>query len=673
MAVTLQQTLIDIDEEQLVFHLHNDQISYILGVETGNVLAHLYFGPRVRGYHGERQYPRIDRGFSGNLPNTTDRSYSKDDLPQEYGGNNTGDYRQPAAIIRAANGARTVDFRYQDCRMEAGKPELKGLPQTYVEDEDEAQTLIVTLRDATLGVTLELAYTIYRDRPVITRSARLINHSEQAVDLEKVASMQMDLPTQPLDAISLPGSYARERQLSRERLHRGVTQFESRRGASSHHMNPFVALADPNTNEFQGNVLGALLIYSGNHQISLERDPIGQTRLTMGINEYNFDWRLAAGDSFQTPEVAMVYSTTGLNGMSQTYHDLLRDRVARSRYKHDLRPILINNWEATYFDFDADKIQSILDAAAPLGIEMFVLDDGWFGHRNDDNSSLGDWFVNRNKLPGGLADISKRTHDKGMRFGLWFEPENISADSDLYRAHPDWVLGVPDRGRTLSRNEYVLDFSQPDVVDNIFEQMTAVLDKVPIDYIKWDMNRNLTEVYSPHSDSTHEGETSHRFILGVYDLMERLTKRYPQILFEGCSGGGGRFDAGLMYYMPQSWPSDNNDPIERLKIQYGTSLVYPISAITAHVGTSPDELLGRSTSMKMRGAVAMSGTLGYELDAAQLSDADKQAVKRQVAFYKQHRELVQYGTFYRLESPFESNTVAWMFVSPDQKLSLIHI
>ncbi|ORN35030.1 Alpha-galactosidase [Lentilactobacillus parabuchneri] len=342
----------------------------------------------------------------------------------------------------------------------------RSLPQTYVEDEDEAQTLIVTLRDATLGVTLELAYTIYRDRPVITRSARLINHSEQAVDLEKVASMQMDLPTQPLDAISLPGSYARERQLSRERLHRGVTQFESRRGASSHHMNPFVALADPNTNEFQGNVLGALLIYSGNHQVSLERDPIGQTRLTMGINEYNFDWRLAAGDSFQTPEVAMVYSTTGLNGMSQTYHDLLRDRVARS-------------------------------------------------------------------------------------------------------------------------------------------------------------------------------------------------------------GGGGRFDAGLIYYMPQSWPSDNNDPIERLKIQYGTSLVYPISAITAHVGTSPDELLGRSTSMKMRGAVAMSGTLGYELDAAQLSDADKQAVIRQVAFYKQHRELVQYGTFYRLESPFESNTVAWMFVSPDQKEALL--
>jgi len=672
MSVTLKPNLIDVDEQQLVFHLHNEQISYILGVETGNVLAHLYFGPRVRDYHGERRYPRIDRGFSGNLPDTLDRTYSKDDLPQEYGGNNTGDYRQPAAIIKAANGARTVDFRYQDCRLEAGKPDLTGLPQTYVEDEDEAQTLIVTLVDATTDVKLELAYTIYRDRPVITRSARFINQSEVTVNLEKAASMQLDLPTQPLDAISLPGSYARERQLTRQRLHRGVTQFESRRGGSSHHMNPFVALAEPQTTEFSGNVMGALLIYSGNHQFSLERDPIGQTRLTVGINEYNFDWQLAAGQSFQTPEVALVYSTTGLNGMSQAYHQLLRERVARGQYKNELRPVLINNWEATYFDFDADKIQSILDAASPLGIEMFVLDDGWFGHRNDDNSSLGDWSVNRKKLPAGLADISKRTHDKGMRFGLWFEPENVSADSTMFKEHPDWVLGVPNRGRTLSRNEYVLDFSQPAVVDNLFEQMTAVLDEVPIDYIKWDMNRNLTEVYSPRSVSGQEGETSHRFILGVYDLMERLTKRYPQILFEGCSGGGGRFDAGLMYYMPQSWPSDNNDPVERLRIQYGTSLVYPISAITAHVGTSPDELLGRSTTMAMRSAVAMSGTLGYELDAAKLSVADREAVQQQVAFYKQHRRLIQYGTFYRLESPFESNTVAWMFVSPDQKEALLY-
>jgi len=360
MSVTLKPNLIDVDEQQLVFHLHNEQISYILGVETGNVLAHLYFGPRVRDYHGERRYPRIDRGFSGNLPDTLDRTYSKDDLPQEYGGNNTGDYRQPAAIIKAANGARTVDFRYQDCRLEAGKPDLTGLPQTYVEDEDEAQTLIVTLVDATTDVKLELAYTIYRDRPVITRSARFINQSEVTVNLEKAASMQLDLPTQPLDAISLPGSYARERQLTRQRLHRGVTQFESRRGGSSHHMNPFVALAEPQTTEFSGNVMGALLIYSGNHQFSLERDPIGQTRLTVGINEYNFDWQLAAGQSFQTPEVALVYSTTGLNGMSQAYHQLLRERVARGQYKNELRPVLINNWEATYFDFDADMIQSII-------------------------------------------------------------------------------------------------------------------------------------------------------------------------------------------------------------------------------------------------------------------------------------------------------------------------
>ncbi|MFC6181695.1 alpha-galactosidase [Lactiplantibacillus daowaiensis] len=658
--------LITVDESNLTFHLHNQTTSYVLGVETGAILTHLYFGSRIKQYHGERRYPRIDRGFSGNLPESLDRTYSKDDLPQEYSGNNTGDYRQPAAIIRAENGARTTDFRYQSYRIMAGKPDLVGLPQTYVEMADEAQTLLVTLVDATLAVQLELAYTIYRDRPVVTRSAKFINQGSQPVTLEKAASMSLDLPSQPLDAISLPGSYARERQVTRQALQRGVTQFESRRGASSHQMNPFVALADPMTTEMHGAVMGALLLYSGNHQISLERDQIEQTRLTIGINAYNFTWQLAPKAQFQTPEVALVYTTTGLNGMSQTYHQLLRERVARSRYKQADRPILINNWEATYFDFDATKIQAILDAAAPLGIEMFVLDDGWFGHRNDDNSSLGDWTVNTHKLPAGLADIAKRTHAKGLRFGLWFEPENISEDSELFQQHPEWVLGVPNRGRTLSRNEYVLDFSQPAVVDNLYQQMTAVLDTVPIDYIKWDMNRNLTEVYSNATPAERQGEVSHRYILGVYDLIERLTTRYPQILFEGCSGGGGRFDAGVMYYMPQSWPSDNNDPIERLKIQYGTSLVYPISAITAHVGTSPDELLGRQTSMAMRGAVAMSGTLGYELDASKLSVADRQAVSEQIAFYKQHRQLIQYGTFYRLESPFAGNTVAWVFVSPDQ-------
>ncbi|VDG32075.1 alpha-galactosidase [Lactobacillus plantarum JDM1] [Lactiplantibacillus mudanjiangensis] len=670
--LTKTTDLIQVDDHQQVFHLQNNDISYVLGVETGDVLAHLYFGPRIEQYHGERQYPRIDRGFSGNLPQSLDRTYSKDDVPQEYAGNNTGDYRLPAAVIRAENGARTVDFRYQTYRVSDGKPDLTGLPQTYVEADNEAQTLTVLLSEATLNLQLELNYTIYRDRPVITRSARVINRGESAVNIEKLASMQLDLPTEPLEVISLPGSYARERQLTRQPIPRGLTQFESRRGGSSHHMNPFMALVTPQTTEFSGAALGVLLIYSGNHQLSLEKDAIGQTRVMAGINEYNFDWQLAPEQSFQTPEVAMVYSNTGLNGMSQSYHSLLRERVARGQYRNADRPILINNWEATYFDFDAGKIQQILDAAAPLGIEMFVLDDGWFGHRNDDNSSLGDWVVNRDKLPGGLSQIAAQTHAKKMRFGLWFEPENISEDSDLFRQHPDWALGVPNRGRTLSRNEYVLDFSNPLVVDNLYEQMTVVLDEVPVDYIKWDMNRNLTEVYSAALAPAQQGEVSHRYILGVYDLMERLTKRYPQILFEGCSGGGGRFDAGLLYYMPQSWPSDNNDPIERLKIQYGTSLVYPISSITAHVGTSPDELLGRSTSMDMRGAVAMSGTLGYELDASALSDADKQAVIGQIKFYKEHRHLIQYGTFYRLESPFTSNTVAWLFVSPDQSEALLY-
>lgn len=675
--MVLEQTittrkLIHIDEEQLIFHLQNSQISYVLGVETGGVLAHLYFGPRIQRYHGERYYPRIDRGFSGNLPGSLDRTYSKDDVPQEYSGNNTGDYRLPAAIIRAANGARTTDFRYKDYRVHTAKPELKGLPQTYVESDDEADTLTIIMVDETLNLQLELAYTIYRERPVVTRSAKLINLSEETVNIEKIASMQLDLPTRPLEVISLPGSYARERQISRHEVRRGVTQFESRRGGSSHHMNPFIALVEPQTTEFNGEALGILLIYSGNHQLSVERDSIGQTRVTAGINEYNFDWQLEPQQVFQTPETAMVYSTTGLNGMSQSYHSLLRDRVARGKHRNAERPILINNWEATYFDFDEDKLQEILDAAAPLGVEMFVLDDGWFGHRNDDNSSLGDWFVNKNKLPEGLTKIAQQTRAKEMKFGLWFEPENISEDSELFKAHPEWVLGVPQRGRTLSRNQYVLDFSQPDVVENLFQQMTAILDKVPVDYIKWDMNRNLTEVYSPLTKPEHQGEISHRYILGVYELMERLRTRYPQILFEGCSGGGGRFDAGLLYYMPQSWTSDNNDPIERLKIQYGTSLVYPISAVAAHVGTSPDELLGRSTSMDMRSAVAMSGVLGYELDASKLSLADRKAVKTQIQFYKQHRRLIQYGTFYRLESPFTSNTVAWLFVSPDKSEALLY-
>ncbi len=664
--------MITFDEKTQVFHLANQQISYIMSIEEGNLLAHLYFGKKVRSYSGERLNPRFDRGFSGNLPGSLDRSYSKDTLLQEWSGNNTGDYRVPAVIIRDENGARQTDFRFQSYKIVDGKPGLKNLPHAYVKDDTEAQTLIVNLLDKSLACEVELSYSIYNDRSVVARSAKLINKGQHILHIEKIASMQIDFPKSDFQVISLPGAHARERQIERQALRHGLTQFESRRGTSSHHMNPFIALVHPSTTEFNDEAIGIQLVYSGNHQETLERDYIDQTRVLAGINQQDFDWKLKPGDSFQTPEALIVYSDNGLNGMSQTYHHLLRERVARGKHQFAPRPIVINNWEATFFDFDTNKIQKILDNATPLGIEMFVLDDGWFGHRDDDNSSLGDWFEHATKLKGGLKALSRQVHDKKMKFGLWFEPEMISEDSDLYKKHPDYALQVPGRGISPSRNQYVLDFSRKEVVDNIFNQIIKILDNVDIDYVKWDMNRHLTEVYSNKLPADQQGEVSHRYVLGVYDLAQRLTSRYPDILFEGCSGGGGRFDAGMLYYFPQSWTSDNTDAVARLKIQYGTSLSYPISSMTAHVSVSPNQQTGRQTSFKMRGDVAMSAVFGYELNLADLTDKEKEIVKSQIDFYKKHRQLIQYGNFVRLKSPFDNNQTAWEFVSADKRELLLY-
>lgn len=660
------QHLIEFDDKNHVFHLHNHHISYLFSIETGGFLSHLYFGKRIKTYHGQLKNPKRDRGFSGNLPGSQDRTYSLDFLLQEYSSKGDGDYRVPATVIRQPDGSRSAFFTYQSHVIQPGKPVLKGLPAAYTKNDEEAETLVVTLADQLSDLELDLVYTIYQDRDVVTRSANLHNRGKQSVHLEKIASMQVDLPSGNKDVISLPGAHVNERHIQREPIGYGVKSFESRRGTTSHQMNNFIAVCDPDTDEFQGDVYGFCLVYSGNHKEEVEKDQYGQIRIVIGINDDQFDWQIDPGADFQTPEVIMAYSANGLNDMSHTYHHLLRERVARGKYQYAQRPIVVNNWEATFMDFTEAKLREIVDAAKKTGIEMFVLDDGWFGHRDDDHSSLGDWKVFAKKFPNGLKPFSDYIHQQGMKFGIWFEPEMISFDSDLYRAHPDYLLKVPGRQPSPARSQYVLDMGRAEVRENVHEQMKAIFNSCQIDYVKWDMNRHLSDIYSVGLPPEKQGEVLHRYVLGLYQLLEELTEENPDILWEGCSGGGGRFDAGLLYYMPQSWTSDNTDAIARLKIQYGTSLAYPISSMTAHVSVSPNQQTGRATPLETRANVAMSGVLGYELDLTKMSAKDRAHVSREVAFYKQIRPVIQYGEFSRLIDPNHGNRCAWQFVAPDQ-------
>lgn len=662
----MTKNLIAFDEKNKVFHLHNDQISYLISIEDGGTLSHLYFGKSIKAYHGELRYPRLDRGFSGNLPGSLDRTFSKDSLPQEYSSAGEMDFRTPAMIVRQPDGSNAVFLTYENYQIVPGKPELKGLPHAWVKNKDEAETLIITLKDKFSELRFDLLYTIYRDRSVIVRSTKVRNAGKETVKIEKVASMQMDFVDRDFDMITLPGAHAHERRVERNKVNQGIHVYSSIRGTSSHQMNPFVALVDPDTNEFAGDAYGFAFVYSGNHKFEVEKDPYAQTRIVVGINDYNFSWMLNAQESFQTPEVLMVYSDQGLNKMSQAFHSIIHDRIMRSKYKDQVRPIVVNNWEATYFDFDEDKLKPIVDKAKELGIEMFVLDDGWFGHRDDDNSSLGDWQVFEKKFPHGLDHFANYVHQQGLKFGLWFEPEMISIDSNLYQKHPDYLMHVPGRTPSPARNQYLLDLGRAEVRNNIFDQMKAILDSGKIDYIKWDMNRHLSDIYQADLTADRQGEVYHRYVLGLYDLLEKIVDRYPDLLIEGCSGGGGRFDAGMAYYNPQIWASDDSDAIDRLSIQYGTSLVYPQSMMTSHVSVSPNEQNGRITPFKTRGIVAMWGDLGYELDLTKLSESDQKAVAEQVAEYKKIRAVTQYGTFYRLKNAQEGNQCAWETVSPDK-------
>lgn len=653
------------DEPRRIFHLQAPGMSYLIQVVKGGYPAHLYWGKRIRGADLSYLLRFAERPFAPN-PNPGDGSFSLDTLPQEFPASGNSDFREPAFQVQLENGSTVTDLRYTGYRIEKGKPKLAGLPATYVENDTEATTLRLQLADSLTGLEVVLSYTVYEALDAMTRSVCFRNAGRENLKLLRALSVNVDFPDADFDLLHLPGAWARERHPERRPLPAGVFAVASRRGASSHQHNPFLALLRPEATEESGEVYGFNLVYSGNFLAQVEVDQYRIARVGLGIHPFDFSWLLEPGETFQTPEAVMVFSAAGLGGMSRTFHQLYRTRLCRGQYRDKERPVLINNWEATYFDFDAAKIEGIANTARDLGIELFVLDDGWFGKRNDDRSSLGDWFVNREKLPLGLTDLAERVRKLGLEFGLWFEPEMISPDSALYRQHPDWCLHVPGRGRSEGRNQLILDLSREDVCRKIVAMISAVLNSAPITYVKWDMNRHMTEIGSALLPPQRQRETAHRYMLNLYWMMETITAAFPHVLFESCSGGGGRFDPGILYYMPQTWTSDDTDAVARLQIQYGTSLVYPPIAMGSHVSAVPNHQLQRTTPLEMRGHVAMSGNFGYELDLNKLAPAERQMVGEQVAFYKEIRPIVQFGDFYRLLSPFAGNETAWIFVTEDK-------
>ena len=650
------------------FHLYNDEVSYIMRIMENGQLENLYYGKKIHDkedfayFHDEAM--RSQMSVCIPEPGLLSMQYTR----QEYPSYGTGDYRSPAVTIAQENGSRIIDFKYAGHEIYSGKKEILPLPATYVEEKEEAETLEVTLHDNVMDTDLILSYTIYEAYPVITRNTKFVHKGKEKIVLERAMSASVEFLDMDYEMVQLSGGWSRERYVKNRKLEMGIQSIQSLNGTccGAEH-NPFLALKRPHTTESQGEVYGFSLVYSGNYLGQVEVSTFDMTRVMMGINPEDFSWELKSGESFQTPEVVMVYSDKGLNKMSQTYHRLYRKRLMHGEWRDKARPILLNNWEATYFDFNEEKILTIAKKAKEAGVELFVLDDGWFGARNDDYRGLGDWYVNLEKLPDGISGLSKKVEELGLKFGLWVELEMVNKDSDLYRAHPDWIISAPNRFESHARHQNVLDFSRNEVVDYIYEMIAKVIRESSISYIKWDMNRYMSEPYSKGSAPCEQGKVMHKYILGVYDLYTRLTTEFPHILFESCASGGARFDPAMLYFAPQTWCSDDTDASERTKIQYGTSYVYPIVSMGSHVSAVPNHQMHRITPIETRANVAYFGTFGYELDLNLLSDAEIETVKKQIAFMKEHRELIQMdGDFYRLLSPFEGNETAWMVVSSDK-------
>ena len=651
-------------EKDRIFTLQTKNTTYQMQVDRYGFLLHLYYGKKTDTCM-DYLLTYYDRGFSGNPYDAGEnRTYSMDALPQEFPCYGNGDFRSTAFAVENADGSMSCDLRYKSHKIFDGKYNLEGLPAVYA-SEEEAQTLEILMEDPVTGVKVVLLYGVLPAQDIITRSVSVKNESSGKIYLNKIESASLDFLYGDYELLTFYGRHAMERNVQRVPVVHGTQKIGSVRGTSSHQYNPMMILAEKETTEDKGNCYAMSFVYSGCFQGEVLKDQLNQTRMMLGLQEEAFRYPLETGEMFQAPEVILSYSSEGMNRLSQNLHHCIRQHICRGKYKEEIRPILINSWEAAYFDFTGDTIYELAKAAKEVNIDMLVMDDGWFGKRDDDNSGLGDWFVNEKKLGGTLGNLIKRINDLGVKFGIWIEPEMVSEDSDLYRKHPDWALTVPGRNPVRSRNQLVLDFSRKEVVDAIYDQICKVLDQGNIEYVKWDMNRSLMDVYS--SVTRDQGRVLHDYVLGLYDFLERLVQRYPNLLIEGCSGGGGRFDAGMMYYTPQIWCSDNTDAIDRLRIQYGTSFGYPVSVVGSHVSAVPNHQTGRKTPLHTRGVVAMSGTFGYELNLMKLSEDEKQEIREQIAEYKSYAPIIQNGLYYRLSNPTTEEICAWEFVHTDEK------
>ncbi len=659
------------DEANRIFELDTRNTSYRIGiVDEEGFVGHIYYGQKIRPQKCDQFLRTCEAPFVPSK-NNRERCSFMDTFPTEYSGNGIGDYRESCIAVKTANGSRTVDLKFVDYDIVNGKPGISGLPASFA-GEEEVQTLVVHMMDGGCGIDVDLIYSVFEDEDVITRSVSVKNAGDRDIRLTKVYSACIDMDDEDFEMLTLHGSWARERQIERRPIAYGKQSVISLRGESSHQDHPFMAWMTKGTDQTTGDVYGMHFVYSGNFIAQIEKSQFDSIRAVMGIHSEGFEWWLTPGETFTAPEVVLTYSHDGLGQMTRNLHDFYRCHMIRSKYLHQKRPVLINNWEATYFDFDTDKLLAIAKSAAEHGIEMLVMDDGWFGHRNDDATSLGDWFVNENKIKGGLKHLVDEVNKLGLKFGIWMEPEMISPDSELYRKHPDWAFAVPERTATLSRNQYVLDLSRKEVRDYVYECVHNVISSANIEYVKWDMNRQLTDIGSVEFAGDRQGELAHRYVLGVYELQERLVNDFPDLLLENCSGGGARFDPGMLYYSPQIWCSDDTDAIERLSIQEGTELIYPLSTMGAHVSDCPNHTVGRSTPFMTRAHVALAGTFGYELDITKISEEERAMIPEQVSMYHKYNDLVREGDYYRVASYRENGLYdCWMVVAKDKSEALV--